>query len=528
MASARSARRCAGVSVPLFSLRSSRSWGIGEFGDLPLMTAWLRSAHQSVLQLLPLSELAPDEHSPYSGLSAMAIDPQYISLRLLEDFSESGINARAWEGILEAVQSSDRIYYQTLRPLKRAALVAAFARFYEVEWLHDSARAAALQRYLEEQHWWIADYGLYRALRARAGERPWMAWEPPLRGRDPDALAAATEELSREILFYQYLQWVAEEQWQTARREIPEVTIFGDFPFLVGLDSVDVWARQDAFMLDASVGTPPDAFSETGQDWGLPPYWWDSETDLDWFKLRTHRTAALYDGFRVDHLVGFYRTYVRPLDGRRPFFLPSEEAAQRAQGERLMGLFSASGVRITVEDLGIVPEFVRASVARLGLPGYRVLRWEREHRQAGRPFIDPLSYPAVSVATTGTHDTEPLAVWWETLPAVDRLSLGQVPSLAALHPDRAAGFERPEFDARLRDTILSALYAAGSDSVILPIQDVFGWRDRINKPATVGEWNWTFLLPWPVERLAVEREPVERAAALSTWSDRNARWIAEN
>ena len=510
------ARRCAGVSVPLFSLRSSRSWGIGEIGDLPLLTAWLRSAHQSVLQLLPLNELAPEEHSPYSALSAMAIDPQYISLRLIEDFSGSEINAQRWQGILEAVQSSDRIHYQILRPLKRAALVAAFAHFFGAEWLRDSGRAAVFRRYLEEQQWWLEDYGLYRALRARAGERPWTEWERPLRDRNPDALAAAAEELSREVLFYQYLQWVAEEQWQAARREVPEVAVFGDCPFMVGLDSADVWARQDAFMLDASVGTPPDAFSEAGQDWGLPPYRWDSEPDLEWFRLRTRRTADLYDGVRVDHLVGFYRTYVRPLDGRAPFFLPSEETAQREQGERLLGLFSASGARITVEDLGVIPEFVRASVTRMGLPGYRVLRWEREHQRPGQPFIDPLCYPAVSVATTGTHDTEPLAVWWESLPAADRRSLTQVPSFA--------GLERSELDARTRDTILSALYAAGSDILILPIQDVFGWRDRINKPATVGEWNWTFVLPWPAERLAVEREPLERAEALRVWSDRNERW----
>lgn len=522
-----SRQRCAGVSVPLFSLRSSRSWGIGEIGDLPFMTAWLRSAHQSVLQLLPLNELAPDEHSPYSALSAMAIDPQYISLRLLQDFSGSGVDAQAWRGILEAVQNSDRIDYRTLRPLKRAALGAAFAHFYEREWLYDSDRAAAFDRYLKDQHWWLADYGLYRALRARGGERPWTEWEPPLRDRHPNALAAATQELSREVLFHQYLQWAAEEQWQTARREVPEVAVFGDFPFMVALDSADVWARQDAFMLEASVGTPPDAFSEAGQDWGLPPYRWDSEPDLAWFELRTGRAAALYDGFRVDHLVGLYRTYVRPLDGGAPFFVPPEEAAQRAQGERLLALLSATGARITVEDLGVIPEFVRASVARLGLPGYRVLRWEREDQQPGKPFVDPLSYPAVSVATTGTHDTEPLAVWWESLPAADLRELARVPSLAALNPllaEGAAGLERSEFDARTRDTILSALYAAGSDMLILPIQDVFGWRDRINKPATVGEWNWTFALPWPVERLAIERQPLERAEALRAWSDRNGRW----
>ena len=87
---------------------------------------------------------------------------------------------------------------------------------------------------------------------------------------------------------------------------------------MVTLDSADVWSRQQDFLLDASVGTPPDAFSETGQEWGLPPYNWDAarRNDFEWLRMRARRQSDLYDGFRVDHLVGFYRTYVRPLDGQ--------------------------------------------------------------------------------------------------------------------------------------------------------------------------------------------------------------------
>ena len=104
-----------------------------------------------------------------------------------------------------------------------------------------------------------------------------------------------------------------------ARERAGDVALFGDLPFMVSGDSADVWARQDEFRLDASVGVPPDAFSETGQDWGLPVYRWDvlAERDFDWLRHRARRNADLFDGYRVDHLVGFYRTYFRPHDGRR-------------------------------------------------------------------------------------------------------------------------------------------------------------------------------------------------------------------
>ena len=201
------------------------------------------------------------------------------------------------------------------------------------------------------------------------------------------ALAAARITLEREVLFYQYLQWIAEGQWQAARRASRPVAIFGDFPFLVTGDSADVWKRQDEFLLEATVGAPPDAFSETGQDWGLPPCNWEvmSARGDEWIRQRARRMAALFDGYRVDHLVGFYRTYVRPLAGK-PYFLPGTEPAQLAQGERLMRIFLDSGAHVVVEDLGNVPTFVRESIARLGLPGYRVLRWAKDWDSPGDPF----------------------------------------------------------------------------------------------------------------------------------------------
>ena len=244
---------------------------------------------------------------------------------------------------------------------------------------------------------------------------------------------AGTRELADDILYRQYVQWVAQEQWKPPGTATHGVALFGDLPFMVSGDSADVWARQDEFRLDASLGVPPDAFSETGQDWGLPVYRWDvvAAREFDWLRARARRNAVLFDGYRVDHLVGFYRTFFRPHDGGPAQFTPAEEEAQTRLGERVLQVLREPGAEIIAEDLGVVPDFVRASLARQQIPGYKVLRWERQWHTDGRPFKDPAEYPACAVATSGTHDTEPLVTWWEEAPAEEKEAVLAIPSVRA-------------------------------------------------------------------------------------------------
>jgi 4-alpha-glucanotransferase len=288
---------------------------------------------------------------------------------------------------------------------------------------------------------------------------------------------------------------------------------------MVSGDSADVWARQEQFRIDASVGVPPDAFSETGQDWGLPVYRWDviEATGDEWLKLRARRSAALFDGFRIDHLVGFYRTFVREKDGET-YFVPADEPAQQRQGERLVSIFCDCGASVIAEDLGVVPDFVRRSLASMGVPGLKVLRWEREWDAAGRPFRDPARYPRVSVAMSGTHDTDTLAGWWDAAAGDDRSRVIALPALrdAAIMVDET-------YSPRLRDALLTTLLGAGSDLVLLPMQDIFGWTDRINIPAVVAEQNWTWRLPWPVDVIHKESEARERAEFLERLARRTKR-----
>src|SRR5687768_15925363 len=184
--------RRAGILVPLFSIPSSQSWGIGEIGDIPVFAEWLRAAGQRILQLLPINEMPPGERSPYSALSAMAIDPQFISIGQLDDFAAIGGEpalARALRGRLDAARAASAVDYAAVRELKQDALRRSFARFRDAEWNANTPRAAALRTYIKDEAGWLDDYALFRALHARHEERSWLEWPEPLRARDPAALA---------------------------------------------------------------------------------------------------------------------------------------------------------------------------------------------------------------------------------------------------------------------------------------------------------------------------------------------------
>jgi 4-alpha-glucanotransferase len=492
--------RSAGLVVPLFSLHSSQSGGIGEIPDLALLGPWLGRAGLRAVQLLPVGTLPAGESSPYSALSAMAIDPVYLALSQVADYTAIGGDVRlplADQVALRAARSATEVNYTAVRQAKESALRLAFSLFWEVDWLRTTPRAGACAAFISWEDWWLGDYALYCALRGRYGPR-WSEWPAPLARRDREALDDARRELEQEILFHQYVQWLADAQWEQAREALGDIRVFGDFPFMVSVDSADVWAHQAVFRFDRTVGTPPDAFSETGQDWGLPVYRWDAmkASDDRWLRQRARRMSRLYDGYRVDHLVGFFRTYSRGLGERLGDFEPDTVPDQQAQGERVLRIFIETGAQVTAEDLGSIPDFVRASLANLEVPGYKVLRWERGWDKPGKPFLAPPTYPRVSVATTSTHDIEPLALWWDVIDGDEKTAMLKLVNVEA--PPGAP------FDRQLHRSLLELAGSAGSDLLLLPIQDVFGWPDRINVPATVGGHNWTWKLPLSVEALQTD------------------------
>jgi 4-alpha-glucanotransferase len=496
--------RRAGILLPLFSLRSPRDWGVGDLGDLEPFCRWLASAGHLVLQLLPIAEMGPYETSPYGALTAFALDPLYLDLDAVEDFAAAGGVGALSPGTrlaLDAARAAAGIAYGHVRHVKNEALAAGFAHYEATEAATGSAREAAFAAFVEEERWWLESYVLFRALADLHGHQPWTTWEPAARDADQVALAAIRPALGRACRYHAWVQWLLAGQWTAARRAAAAagVRLYGDMPFMVSGQSADVWARQREFRLDATIGAPPDAFSQDGQDWGLPVMRWDvmAGSGYSWWRARCRRAAALLDGIRLDHVIGYYRVFARPLHGT-PFFHPADEGAQIALGEQLLtaGREADRGLELIGEDLGSVPDFVRQSLQRLQIPGFRILRWEHDWGT----FRDPRAYPELSVATTGTHDTSSLAAWWEDeLDPDARAALAAVPVFAALrqHGDRLT----PE----VQSVLLGGLYASASQLVVVPFMDTYGGRERINVPSTVADSNWTYRVPWTVDELLAEQ-----------------------
>lgn len=510
-------RRSAGVSIPLFSIRSRGSWGIGELGDIGAFASWMQRAQLSMLALLPLHECAMGQESPYSALSAFALDPIYLSLGEMEDFQalggEAGLQAEERDA-LERLRGKERIAHGEIRALKRRVLQRCFHHFLISGAATSAERGRSWEAFREEQAHWLPDYALFRSIKDADPQGWWPLWPEPIRDRDPLALQGAAVQHQESMAFFEYLQWQAHLQLGAAREEAARksVSLFGDLPFTVAEDSADVWAHQREFSLDATVGSPPDPYAAEGQDWGLPAYrWgWVRETGYAWLRARARQAASHFDAIRVDHVVGLYRTYLLPKSGAPHFFDPSTEDAQREQGEAILHAMGDEGIGLVVEDLGTVPPFVRASLEAMRLPGYKVLRWEKD----GPVFRDPTAWTARSVATTGTHDTEPLATWWEAMPPDERGAFCNIPSLSSL-PDGAEAFT-----PQVHDAIFELLYKSGSNLLLPVIQDIVGSKDRINVPGTVGPDNWSYRLPWDVEQLLAGegeiRHATDRVARLAT------------
>jgi 4-alpha-glucanotransferase len=482
--------------LPLSSVRGP-SGDLGSYLDAGAVARFLVSAGCSMWQLLPLSEVSPGQDSPYAASSSCALEPVFIDLTAVEDL-RGGLTDEE-KAALDAARASKQVDFQAYRSVKRGALKRAFVRFKERGGMQE------LERFREERREWLPDWALYRALHDRR-QKSWRDWEPGLRDRQPAALEKAKAELRESIDELCFTQFIADAQWHEGRRaaNAQGVKVLGDLPFMVAEDSADVWSFQRFFRFDATVGVPPDAYSKEGQDWGLPvPRWDEMRAQGDpWLHLRGERAAELYDAFRVDHVVGLYRTYGRPLDKNvAPFFVPPEPSRQKEQGERILSLLGEKAV-VLAEDLGTVPDFVRASLAATQVPGTKVLRWENDK---GVPR-DVTKFSPVSCAVTGTHDTESLRDWWESLADWEReLQLSQ-PRLSHLR-----GLTQKQFTPQTRMALLDLAYASGSDALLTPITDALGWKDRMNTPGTVGPHNWTFRLPWTTDQLFTEVAP--RAAA---------------
>jgi len=501
--------RVSGVLLPVFSLRSRHDFGIGDFGAAEQWIRFLRSAGQRLWMMLPLLPTARGDVSPYATRSAFGLNPLFIHLDSLPEYREAGgmstlNDEERW--LLEEARAAHRVKYPSVLRVKWAALWTAFRRFEE----RGTDPGGRFEAYRQQSAVWLDSYSLYAAMSEDQEQRPWWEWPRGVRERQPQALAAVADRLANRVRFHAWLQFVAQEQWNAVRVVAREhrVLLAGDEPFIIGQDSADTWANPQYLRRDARLGVPPDEFSDTGQDWGLPYFDFEAmeKDDWGWLRLRALHAAADYDLRRVDHAVGYFRQWIRDEKTPRGRFLPADEPVQRRVGERIFRLFS-EGSGIVAEDLGVIPPFVRKTLAELQIPGYRVLRWEKDDRV----YRNPHDYPEVTLVTTGTHDTETVSEWWEALSDDERAAAASAwPEFDGLRPPPAKF--TPEVHAR----VLATAENAASRVCLLPWQDVTGETERINLPGSFGDANWAYRIAAPVEELEGREDVRDAAARLRT------------
>ncbi len=489
-----------GILLPLFSMRSKKDWGIGDLSGLAKWVDAAAALNLDLIQLLPVNEMPPGAECPYTALSAFAIDPIFIAVDEIPELSESPelkaeLAAKRFQTGLRHLRGSTIVHYNEIKELKFGILWKIYCAFHQNHILKDTAAAKEFFAFAAHNAFWLDDYALFRRLKDTHSWTSWTHWEEPLRRHDHAALKEFEAANENQVMFFRYLQWLIDRQWRAVRERAAAkgVLLIGDLPFMVNQESADVWARQNEFDINKEVGAPPDAFSETGQKWGLPAYRWEEveKNEFEWWRLKVKKSADFYDLFRIDHMVGFFRTWIIPHDANlKADFDITDPAAQRARGKRfLQAVSGASRMLPVAEDLGVIPPYVYEVLAEMGIPGYKVMRWEKD--KTGH-YLEPENYPHVGFATSSTHDNEPIADWWGMVDAVEKKLFWTMVS---------GRKEKPPLFSKAREAVLRKLLRAASSLLILPIQDVFGTKDRINTPNTMGMHNWTYRFPTPVEDL---------------------------
>jgi len=298
-----------GVVVPLFSLRSKESIGIGEFLDLIPFAQWAKNCGLDLIQLLPVNDTG-EESSPYSARTAFALNPVYIRLREIAGAAE--ILGDEPEKQNENFAKQPRIPYVEVVRYKRKALRKIF----------DSQKQEILKneqfKNFIEKNEWLRPYAQFCSLKAMNDEASWKEWQKKDKIKSSD------------ILFQEWMQWIAEEQFLKAIEEINKfgVRLKGDIPILINEDSADVWHYPQFFSLDNRAGAPPDMFCYSGQNWAFPTYRWDNleKENFSWWRKRVKHSEKFYHAYRIDHVLGFFRIWVVPeqeFTGILGHFVPS-------------------------------------------------------------------------------------------------------------------------------------------------------------------------------------------------------------
>ncbi|MGB5588657.1 MAG: 4-alpha-glucanotransferase [Gammaproteobacteria bacterium] len=429
-------QRLWGMALQLYSLRSSRNWGIGDFTDLVNMATTAADLGIDLLGLNPLHALFPADPthcSPYSPASRDFLNTVYIDPEAVPEFARSEsalalVSSPAFQARLAVLRKPAYVDYAGVWAAKEEVLRLVYADFVAAP---DPDRLLEFDEFIRNRRQAIEKLGIFYALQAHFTEsgRPggWQAWPNAYQSPDSDAVAAFRRSHRDQIRYYMFLQWICAEQLARAEDAAAEagmeVGLYRDLAVGIDAGGADAWSDHSLYAEGASVGAPPDPLALQGQDWGIPPMRPDVLVErayqpfIDLLRANMGAGGAL----RIDHVMVLFRLWWVPAG-----LSATEGAYVHYDLQALMAILALESQRhrclVIGEDLGVVPDAIRRAMPDHGVYSYRVFFFERE--DDGRA-LEPQHYPAHALVTVSTHDLPPLVSYWQgsDIELRDRLQL---------------------------------------------------------------------------------------------------------
>lgn len=311
-----SARKVAGTAIPVFSLRSEKSFGVGDFGDLKKLIDWAAKTHQQAVQILPINDTTIThtwmDSYPYNSISIYAFHPMYIDLNQLGKMKDKEALA-VFEARRQELNALPQIDYEAVNNAKRAYLKVMFQQTGRKVLASDE-----FKRFFEENEHWLLPYAAFSYLRDLYGTPDFSQWpeHTEYKAEEIAALCAPDSSCYEEIAFYYYTQYHLHIQLLDAGNYAREKGIIfkGDIPIGISRNSVEAWIEPYYFNMNGQAGAPPDAFSVNGQNWGFPTYNWEvmEQDNYQWWQKRFRKMAEYFTAYRIDHILGFFRIWEIP------------------------------------------------------------------------------------------------------------------------------------------------------------------------------------------------------------------------
>lgn len=514
-----------GWMLQLYALRSERSWGIGDLGDLREFIDWTAAEHGAGAVLLnPLHAPGPThpvQPSPYTPSSRRFANPLALRIEDIDAYRRADPDLRAEVDALRVSASTERIDHDLVWAAKRDAL--------ELLW-----RAEGRPDPLPEASPGLRDWATYCALAERYGGR-WTRWPHQLRNVAGPAVTAARQELAPRVAFHAWVQQRCAEQLTAVRTAARDagmaLGVLHDLAVGVDAEGADAWALADVLATGVSIGAPPDNFTPRGQDWGLPPWRPDRLAATGYAALRDMLRAVLShaDGLRIDHVAGLWRLWwIPPGDG------PDRGTYVHYDADTMLAVLALEAHRanatVVGEDLGTVEPEVTKALADNEMLGCAVSWFTRDESAPGEPLLRPAQWPSRAAASLSTHDLPTAAGFLRGEHVRARADLGLLNDVPAEQAN--ADRERAEWLELLRSeqllpsdseepdepTVIEAMHrllaATPSRLKLIAPYDVLAEPRQPNLPGTVDEYpNWRLPLPETLEELRADPRVARITAA---------------